>query len=510
MTGSEPSAPREPLFDTVRQVYLAGGTGRLDVPGAGAGGRLYFVGGDLYLAPDHPLCGRAEILIGSAAGGKKAAGGAGPGAGAGVGTGQRAVGGPDALERLTRDLCRLLGDWEAAGSSFTEGPAEIRVDLIGPLPTARLLATGAVQDRAEFELLRRLGGEDQRYQAVPRADGAPPPALLDSHEAFFLSRLERPAAVRELLRQADLDRPTALEKLCRLLAVDLIRRAEQMPAGEASTWLAPRLVEKLAQRVGEGLESQPLELAPEDHRRQLADLLGRLGQISHFELLGVGLGSTTDELHAAYTRLARLVHPSHAERLRLKPGEAGLRMLFERATEAYLTLSDPERSRRYFESLDGEVPGGPPQEESGRRQEEERVAREAYQVARSMVTRQEFHSAIQLLEQAVRAAPRPEYYALLAECQAENRNWLDRALVNLSKAVQLKPRDAELRLRLGELYERSGNLARAREEYQAALERMPAHPEALEGLERLASAPAAAGGFLGRLLARFRSPGETG
>ena len=45
---------------------------------------------------------------------------------------------------------------------------------------------------------------------------------LDPHEAFYLSRLESPSSLKEVLRQGDLERTEALERLCRLRAVELI------------------------------------------------------------------------------------------------------------------------------------------------------------------------------------------------------------------------------------------------------------------------------------------------
>jgi len=172
----------------------------------------------------------------------------------------------------------------------------------------------------------------------------------------------------------------------------------------------------------------------------------------------------------------------------LTGGEGALGLLLERATEAYFTLSDSERRAEYFDQV------GPLQinEEDAatveeRQKEMKTVARRNFQLARNLADRQEFHAAIQLLEQAVKSAPESEYLALLAECQAYNPRWLDRAVQNLSKAVALRPDDGALRLRFGYLLERRGDTVRARGEYEAALEKGPEVIAAREALERLGS-----------------------
>ena len=72
----------------------------------------------------------------------------------------------------------------------------------------------------------------------------------------------------------------------------------------------------------------------------------------------------------------------------------------------------------------------------------------------------------------------------------------------------------ELRTRLANCYEKLGRLDRAKEEYEAALERMPGFPDAQAGLQRIKRPDkperGAGGGWLESLLSRFTGSGGSG
>ena len=58
-------------------------------------------------------------------------------------------------------------------------------------------------------------------------------------------------------------------------------------------------------------------------------------------LLGVERGATLDDIKRAYKRLARRFHPD------INPGDRAAAQQFRQIAEAYETLSDPDRRRRY-------------------------------------------------------------------------------------------------------------------------------------------------------------------
>ncbi len=191
-----------------------------------------------------------------------------------------------------------------------------------------------------------------------------------------------------------------------------------------------------SERIARSLRESPLDLKPEAHREQVAEVMRQVGDATWYQLLGVEPSGTDLEVHAGYERLARIVHPQHAERVGLAGKESVLEMLFERATRAYLTLSDPQQRRSYnedigFDPLAAAAPVDRPAESRD-------IARDYYRRACDMVEDQQYHFAIELLKEAVRREPKPEYHALLGRLMARNSHprWLRAAAENLEAAIR--------------------------------------------------------------------------
>jgi tetratricopeptide (TPR) repeat protein len=250
-----------------------------------------------------------------------------------------------------------------------------------------------------------------------------------------------------------------------------------------------RVLERLSQRVLENLRADPLGLDRESQARQLKEHLRRLMETDHYDLLGVEPGAGPEQVHAAFLDLARKAHPTHADVLGLEGWRAALDLLFERATEAYLVLSDAESSARYrvLVSRETEVqPGDATPPQGGEREREQRdVAQRNFLLARDLAKRGEFHFAVELLYRSVLIDPRPEFYRLLADCQAENPRWLDKAIDNYGRAIEGSPSDPDLHVAVAVAHERAGSLDQALAGYRAALNLLPTHQVAVTGLARV-------------------------
>ena len=212
----------------------------------------------------------------------------------------------------------------------------------------------------------------------------------------------------------------------------------QPPNGEVPT------LEELAQfsrRIARSLADHPLDGDTEAHRGEIARLIGTVGSATFYELLGLSPTAGEDEIHDGYERLARAVHPTHAPALGLAGREGVLDLLFERATAAYLTLNHPERRRRY--DRDTGVGGSAQPTGAVRLEETRRLARQIYERANGLAGTGDYHFAVELLRQAVRTDPQPEYFAALGRALAQNPNWLRAAEENLQRAVELGHRDVE-------------------------------------------------------------------
>jgi curved DNA-binding protein CbpA len=246
--------------------------------------------------------------------------------------------------------------------------------------------------------------------------------------------------------------------------------------------ISPALYERFRGRIADDLAERPLALPVEEHRVEVARRLQGVGAADAYEILGLGPEARDEEVTRAYTELARRVHPDHAGQLHLP--EPLLRLLFEHATRAYLTLSDPERRQRYDREHRRTLPP-PPRSEEELLAVRREMARKSFARAQSLMRSEQFHYVVELLREAVRWDPRPEVYALLADAQSRNPHWRAAAVENLREAVRLAPREVAYRLRLAQVLEEAERSKESQAEYEAVLSRFPNHPEALAGLERL-------------------------
>jgi hypothetical protein len=465
----EPEPAPVAVTDAVHAVYLGRKSGMIEVEGdeGGAKKRLFFAHGELHLPQANPIARKLRARL--------------PQGAATATPGWPAAAGGEVRELMGR-IAHLVHGWRDSAFTFFEGQQVLPADLVGPLPTAFLLMEWAVLDRGEAELMEELGGSSARLVGV--GGGVPPAiaALLDPQETVLLTRLGEPVTLSDLVRQAGDDATATLRRLARLRAIGLLQRDRGPSASERAAPVPPEVLRRLSYRVESSLAAHPLLIGGEAHRTRLRDLLATAGGLTHYELLGVEDSATPEQVHEAYDRLARLVHPSHAEALGLAGREPALWLLFERATDAYLTLSDPNLRRRYDVKVGMRDPGPSPE---ARRREAERLAESYHRRAMTLLEAEDYHFAVELLKQAVLADPKAEYYVRLGDAQAKNPNWLRQAADSYHKALDLGYPDPAIWSALGRVCEAMGETEQARRHFQTALERRPGDADAAAGLARL-------------------------
>jgi curved DNA-binding protein CbpA len=203
-----------------------------------------------------------------------------------------------------------------------------------------------------------------------------------------------------------------------------------------------------SERIAATLADRPLDLSAPAHRERVARLLREVGDASLYELLGIDPAAAVLAVHEGYERTARLVHTQHAQRLGLVGREGVLELLFERVTEAYLTLSETEKRKEYDRQRPSwRLPAVPA---VSRAEEAQRL----YERARALVAAEQFHAAIELLREAVRTTPKADYLAMLGLLQTKNPLWLRSAEEHLRRAVEMGARDPNLPSALAEVRRR--------------------------------------------------------
>ncbi len=439
------------VSEALQDVFLRQRTVRLVCSTDSSAPSLFLLGGHLYLAGDNPWRARLEQVLTDPAV-----------------EGDNPLFDPhlylaSSLGAIVDGLGRDLAALGPGGLSFEEDLGNVPDDLVGPLPTAELVMDLAVRDRAEQELLIRLGGIEATLCAVddPRMRLRVP--YLDAGHLGLLERLATRTTIRTLLAEQG-DGYVTTRRLVRLLSVGLIETASE----SVEEGVSHEVVQRLMGRVRADLAAQPLDLSAGEHRAEVARMLSEYAGLGYHELLGVDAGATPEEVHAAFMELARAAHPDHADGLGLGSSQRKMEWLWARLVEAYLVLSDPVRAAEHRRDVGGsETLGAHREGRTERRSEREALAHEAYVAALDFVEAEEFHYAIELLLQATRHAERPEYYSLLGHCQMQNPRWLRMAVDSFRRAVKLSPHDEELR----------GALAEATEVYRLHREQAQAAPE---------------------------------
>ncbi|MEM6794037.1 MAG: DnaJ domain-containing protein [Acidobacteriota bacterium] len=467
-----------PLLGLLRDAYLRRRSGRL----RREGGRLeiYLREGELYFDRD------ADVVtsLGSEAIARAA-------------SLERPMADPAMAGTMKRVAEALLGSaqGEAQGAWTEELPAGL--EWVGPLPTLGLLLAAVVHEADETQLIERLGGSSARLESRDETPATRQLPGLDPDMARVLVLLQQPASVDDVVRGGGGDRLATLRGLAKLWASGLVGPQGSDDA-ETESVVSPKILETFLARIAEALESRPVELEMSEHRSRLAELFGRLGELDHYQLLGLEVQSDESEIPGAYDLLGRQVHPSHAESLGWAGKEGTLRLLFERATEAYLVLSDPVRRSSYntLMGLHNRV-----EIDDFKRDEEKRfLARQNYLQATTSLSEADYSTAVDLLKESVRIDPKVEYFALLGQAQAKNPNWRRHAVDTYRRAVEMKPEDSGLHLALAKVLEAEGQLGEAREHFAASADLMPGNVDAQEGLVRLGGGLKAASSGVGQSL----------
>lgn len=463
------AAEKPDLVAHLRRIYLGQETGVLAVEG-GSHEELFFRRGELFLDRDSeiavamgPVLGRLPNLA-------------------------RPAADPQVTRAMAELASRLHGGRRRPRA--VEWRTEIRgVELIGPLPLTTLLLESATVEASDEQLIARLGGEGARLQ---RSNDTPALAQLtglDGEMAQAMVMVERPVKLADVLRGNE--RGRTLRGLARLWAVGLVASQGRKEA-ESGSIVPARTLHRFLERIAEGLEDQPIDLPPEQHRARLAELMGRQGALDHYSLLGVERGASDTEFSSAYQNLGRLVHPSHAASLGLAGKEGTLELLFERATEAYLTLSDPHR-RSAYKNMMG-LHQAVAVEEGQRAEEKRSIARQHYLQGASYLAEMEYSTAVDLLKEAARLDPKAEYWATLGKAQAKNPKWRRHAIGSFRNAIELESNNPGFHLALAKVYESSEQLDEAKASYARVLELMPSNVDAQVAMDRLAAGSSPAPG----------------
>lgn len=482
------------ILEILQELHWKKATGVLEIDGGEHKRRLFLRDGSLYLAGTHPLARRLGELVQALSDRSNPA--------------VAAEARKRCLELVER-MARVIGEWRIGLFHFVADPSGLATDLVGPLPTRRLLMLGSTAGLTPAELTARLGGERVHLVAVHEGDQPEDQGDLlgfAPEEQFLLERLRQPMTLSAIVAESPIDREMTQQRLVQLLGARRVRVLERAdPTAAPAPVQDGAIVQSLSNRFARNLREEPLELSQEVFKARVAELFAGLGVMNFYELLDVDPTSPAEEVQSKYEALARRVHPANEAAYGLTGLKAMLELLFERATQAFLVLSNPERRRQYNQAESIDLSASPVTGVE-RKVESQDLARKYFEQAETLVARGDFHYAIELLQMAAKLDRRADYLLALARVELKNPKWLPRAVDSCRAALEADPHSAEARYLLGEIFESQGDLERARAQFTAAVREDPNHLQATAKVRLLSATkqarPEAESGLFGRIFRR--------
>ncbi len=388
-------------------------------------------------------------------------------------------------ERAVTLLSRMLfadgNYWWLPGERFTQ-------DSLGfDMTTASLLAAAlrAVTDLAPIEQLARPDSYLWASQDTLLADQQ---VRLIPQEAYLLSRVDGTSTLHRL-RQLVPMAPADFSRAVGALVVAGLLEVHSEPAGRPEQ---ARPIEVTlpasARQPEEEEEEEQLQYTPEQ-QREFEDVVKLSAECRHrdyYNRLGLNRGASRDQIQSRFRDMARAFHPDRAQEPHLRPLRRELAEIYAALQESRDTLLDPERKKRYDESLRSRGPEGADfQEAERRRRARQELVQANVRRAHELMRVGDIGMAVQLLDQAVRLDPQPETLLTLAQLEFRNPMWAQRALDRLRRAVTVAPQCTEAWLELAKFWGQRGKTDKQQQCLEKILDYEPGNTKAISALDTL-------------------------
>lgn len=208
----------------------------------------------------------------------------------------------------------------------------------------------------------------------------------------------------------------------------------------------------------------------------------------HYEILGVKPGASPMEIKKAYFRLAKAYHPDRHHEPGMEAVHPMLVVLFDRLTEAYEILSHEPSRRDYNKVQTSQRQSRAQAELDTTTSRLQQMADEQGRLGEAALLAGNVKEAIACLELATQQDDlRARYHALLGQALAAVPARRGDAEVELKRAIELEPSNADYHLVLGVVYLQGKALGKALIRFEEALRWDPGNAKAKQLLEQLKS-----------------------
>ena len=399
--------------------------------------------------------------------------------------------------RLAADVLRLALSWTEGSWEF-DSRSRLNEQLNLKLDIRSLLLEAARRLLPDFVASRLANVEEV---IAPATEPLVHEDLLPA-EAYLLSRLDGPTTLGDLIALSGLGEQQVLGIVYSLAIAGLLNR-EHAP----SPFREGRSVSQKATPppVREEVKPPPpREPTRETDPQELENFLSRVKHAkTHYDVLGVGVEASTQELKAVYYQLARRYHPD----LFRKVDDAlmsRIQSAFARITQAYDSLRDDAVRAKYNSKIAARkkaeqladsapkaaTPAPMPEPVAGKDAQPEvsnaERAESQFKEGFAALELGQRKVALSLFASASRAVPNePRYRAFYGQMLAANEATRRAAEAELNAAIKLDPGNAEYRVMLAELYRDLGLKLRAKGEAERAVAADPNNQKARELLRSL-------------------------
>jgi curved DNA-binding protein CbpA len=201
-----------------------------------------------------------------------------------------------------------------------------------------------------------------------------------------------------------------------------------------------------------------------------------------YAVLAVPRNATEEQIRQRFREMARLRHPDRFQGDEKQKAEQE----FQELTQAFNTLSDPERRRQHDTDLQR------PTNDSDPRQ----LCRAYMQRGVKGYKEKNWLEAADNFDRATKADPtNPQAWHHLALACAQERNWLPRAVTAIERACELEPMNPTYARQAGRVCQMAGQVDRAVHHYRRAIEWGEDDPAVQRALDELTKAPRRGGLF---------------
>ena len=443
------------------------------------------------------------------------------------------VGLDEAIALHVRDLLFTVLDRGAGAFGFEEMSADDTMGLTAQIRPGQMILEAARRLQAPEVMKQVLGDLDRPLGMSSHPLLGVQKLTLSPIDGFLLSRIDGVMTAREIFQITPLAEEDTERSLFALLCTGTVeyvprtatwraRAAAAVGAGPgtpapepaspsppASSPPPPTPTSKsdAGRSLKEETDREDARRTVEVRRREIVDAFEGLQGRDHFELLGVERKASENEVKEAYFRLARRFHPDTP----LDPALADLRpkreSVFLRLAAAYETLRNPSSRAHYERMMDPRSPRRQPEAEAGAappppkpapraeppaevEERQRKAAQKAVPNATRLIKEEKYWDAIQMLEPALpflEGPARMKARVLLARAYLKNPNWVRQAESTLREVLREKPDHAEAHVVLGHVYRATNLRSRALASYRKALELEPRNAEAHAEIAALGS-----------------------